>query len=84
MLPNLRKAQGLAFYEEAGVGPRARRAPIQEAFDPPIRRYANFRHHAKGTSSWCAVPMTSSPALNTRPMPSGFKQNCGIGWRSVR
>jgi hypothetical protein len=25
------------------------------------------------------MPMTSSPALNTRPMPSGLKQNCGIG-----
>ena len=32
----------------------------------------------EGTSSWCAMPMTSSPALNTRPMPSGFKQNCGV------
>ncbi len=37
----------------------------------------------KGTSSWCAMPMTSSPALNTRPMPSGSKQNCGIGWHSL-
>ena len=36
------------------------------------------------TSFWCAMPMTSSPALNTRPMPSGFRQNYGTGWRSMR
>jgi len=38
----------------------------------------------KGTSSWYVMPMTSSPGLNTRPMPSGFKRICGIGWRSLR
>jgi len=38
----------------------------------------------KETSSWCAMPTTSLPALSTRPMPSGSRRNCGIGWRSLR
>ena len=42
------------------------------------------RHHAQGNVILVRYADDVVAALNTRPMPSGFKQNCGIGWRSLR
>ena len=42
------------------------------------------RHHAQGNVILVRYADDVVAALNTRPMPSGFKQNCGIGWRRLR
>ena len=37
--------------------------------------------YPRDDSSWCATLTTSSPASNTRQMPSGFGRTCGRVWQ---